>query len=72
MTRFRITVRGEGVELRGYIDSEEALHQIAGALGNRVVVVASPASDDYNPFEKTGHWSETYGKPPHIYGEETL
>lgn len=47
--RYRITIRGEGTELRGY-----ATYEAAMALGKNAndpfVVVASPADDDYDPF----------------------
>lgn len=48
--RFKITIRGNGVELRGYIDGEHAdLNAFAGAV-KPWMVVASPAADDFNPF----------------------
>jgi hypothetical protein len=48
MTRFKVTVRGDGVELRGYVDNY--LPGIARVMEPYGVVVASEASDDYNPF----------------------
>jgi len=48
MTRFRVTIRGEGVELRGYVDNY--LPGIARVIEPYGVVVASPAPDDYDPF----------------------
>ena len=54
--RFRITVRGDDIELRGYVDGEQALHKLATALGDSenspgiALVIASPADDHYNPF----------------------
>ena len=48
--RFRITIRGEGVELRGYADGESAVLALASALAPERVVLASHAEDDYNPF----------------------
>lgn len=53
MTRNRITVRGEGIELRGYIDAEsgnEIERLFADDLDERAVIMVSPAEDDYNPF----------------------
>ena len=51
MARYRITVRGEGVELRGFIDGDAAmLNDLAEAMRPFGVVVASPAAPDYNPF----------------------
>lgn len=58
MTRFRITVRGDGAELRGYIDgSHGTLNDFAGLMTPVGVVVASPAEDDFDPFAITepGH-----------------
>lgn len=57
--RFRITVRGEGVELRGYIDSavgdgSAALNRFAEHMKPNVVV-ASPAEGDYDPFKEQEH-----------------
>lgn len=54
MNRFRITVRGQGVELRGYLDSNlddpnRALERFAEHMKPNVVM-ASPAEDDYDPF----------------------
>lgn len=52
--RFRVTVRGDGIELRGYIDGVQHLNSVARAtqdLDQPVVVVASPAPEDYNPFK---------------------
>lgn len=50
--RFRITVRNDDIELRGYIDvvSLENLNGFATAMKDVGMVVASPAADDYNPF----------------------
>lgn len=53
--RFRITVRGMGVELRGRMDEltdEDAptLAQFAEAMKPFGLVIASPAEDDYDPF----------------------
>lgn len=53
--RHRITVRGEGVELRGYIDADH-LYQVerlfADDLDERAILVVSPAEDDYDPFKE--------------------
>lgn len=54
-TRFRITVRSLGLELRGYIDNgidedETKLAALAEAMQPFGVVVASEAEHDYNPF----------------------
>lgn len=55
MTRYRVTVRGTSVELRGYIDGNDTLTEFASALvqtfGRDPMVVASPVEDDYNPFK---------------------
>jgi len=50
--RFRITVRGDNLELRGYLDGEQTLLELADAMKGLGVVVASPA-DDSQPDE--GH-----------------
>jgi hypothetical protein len=49
--RFRITVRGDGTELRGYMDaSVDGLADFAHQMDGFGIVVASPAEDDYDPF----------------------
>lgn len=48
--RYRITVRGTDIELRGYIDGDATLLLASRALDGIGIVVASPAEDDYNPF----------------------
>lgn len=50
--RFRVTVRSETIELRGYIDGQENLHALANAMKNQAVVVASTAAEDFNPFTR--------------------
>jgi hypothetical protein len=53
VNRFRITVRGEQVELRGYVDAEDI--EEVSALGRAMkpfgLVIASYADDDYYPFD---------------------
>ena len=75
MTRYRITVRGDNIELRGYIDADEDhghLVQLANAVERFGVVVASKAEDDYNPFRAIAggqeEWIETINEPPGAYG----
>lgn len=56
MNRFRITVRGLGVELRGRFDEltdEDAptLRYFAEQMEPFGIVVASPAEDDFDPFK---------------------
>lgn len=47
----RVTVRGEGTEIRGYA-TIEALASLTSPPGEQpYVVIASPAEDDYNPFQ---------------------
>jgi hypothetical protein len=53
VSRFRITVRGTDIELRGYIDGEATLRVTAKVMEGIGLVVASPAEDDYNPFQIT-------------------
>jgi hypothetical protein len=49
--RFRITIRGDGCELRGYVDADLGeLADLAQVLKPYGVVAASPAPEDYNPF----------------------
>lgn len=56
--RFRITVRGDHAEVRGYLDtSDDAVGEghpelvaFAEAMKPFGIVVASPAEDTYNPF----------------------
>jgi hypothetical protein len=49
--RYRITVRGEDTELRGYIDGDESrLRKLSLLMEPFGLVVASPAQPDYNPF----------------------
>lgn len=55
MTRYRVTVRGTDIELRGYIDGDKKLIEFASALSAQMdsqdpMVVSSPAEDDYDPF----------------------
>ncbi len=47
--RYRITLRGEDTELRGFSDNGEFLARLAGAA-NPMLVLTSLADDDYNPF----------------------
>lgn len=49
MSRFRVTIRGEGTEVRGYATGE-ALAALAAGGHEAFIVVASPVDDDYNPF----------------------
>lgn len=47
--RYRVTIRDENLQLRGYVDGEDALRRVANAVAPSMVI-ASPAADDYNPF----------------------
>jgi hypothetical protein len=48
--KMRVTVRGEGTELRGYA-SMEALASLTSPPGEQpYMVTASPVDDNYNPF----------------------
>jgi len=48
----RVTIRGEGTELRGYA-TMEALASLTSPPGEQpYMVVASPAEDDYDPFKE--------------------
>ncbi len=50
--RHRITVRGEGIELRGYCDNDELIVKLAECFkeGEGAVIIVSPADEHYNPF----------------------
>jgi len=48
--RWRITVRGEGTELRGYFNQMDDLEEFARVMEPFGIVMASPAEDDYDPF----------------------
>lgn len=51
MTRYKITVRGTDMELRGYVDTNpEDLAAFAKSVEGRGVVVASEAPQGWNPF----------------------
>jgi hypothetical protein len=55
--RFRVTIRGEGTELRGYADESvlTRLNQIPPAFA---AVVVSVADAGYEPFGQDGAWHE--------------
>lgn len=56
MSRWRVTIRGEGVELRGYADLHlNALEALSQAMIPYGLVIASPADDYYDPFAQ---WEE--------------
>lgn len=61
MSRWRITVRGEGTELRGYVefnnepDGPDDLEYFAAVMKPFGLVMASPADDDYDPFADWTH-----------------
>jgi len=49
--RYRITLRGEHLELRGYLDDIDLLRKLGDAIEPlNIMVVASPADADFNPF----------------------
>lgn len=50
MSRYRITVRGTDIELRGIIDGDATLRLTSQSLEGIGLVIASPAEDDYDPF----------------------
>jgi len=52
--RFRITVRGNDIELRGYMDGDgQDLNALSLAMDPFGMVVASQAEDSYNPWAAT-------------------
>lgn len=52
--RFRTTVRGEGVEMRGYMDGDmSSLQDLAEYVKPYGwMLIASPADADYDPFKE--------------------
>lgn len=51
--RWRITVRGVGIELRGFIDADhlyEVERLFADDLNESAMLIVSPAESDWNPF----------------------
>jgi hypothetical protein len=62
VTRYRVTVRGEGIELRGFVDEEPALNTVAAALPT-AMVVASPAEQAMEAEPDVGTaWNATWQK----------
>ena len=59
--RWRITVRGDSTELRGYLEVNDSpgapddLEYFAAVMKPFGIVMASIADDDYNPFKE---WTE--------------
>jgi hypothetical protein len=63
--RFRITIRPQhvedtgAVELRGWLETEDRLVELADALKPLGLwVIASPAESDYDPFTDDNDWSD--------------
>lgn len=50
--RYRITIVGEDLELRGYIDGTTNLHEVGKRIGHFGSILASLAPDDFNPFRE--------------------
>lgn len=50
MPRFRLTIRGEGIEVRGYTTIEGLAAMTAPPGEQPYIVMASVAEDDYDPF----------------------
>jgi len=49
--RFRVTIRGHKVELRGWVDGLPAVNDLAQQVRPLGwIVVTSPAEPDYDPF----------------------
>jgi hypothetical protein len=62
--RYRITVRGEGTELRGHLDAElVALNRFAGAMEPFGIVVASPLDEGSPTF-----WQEVAAEREAVLG----
>ena len=56
MARMRVTLRGRGIELRGYIDDPDDVTGLANDLAEAVIrldaaVIVSYAAADYDPFK---------------------
>lgn len=68
--RFRVTVRNDDIELRGWIDvaSLENLNGFAALMKDVGLVIASPAADDYNPFVPPGY-DDSISVPPEWAGQ---
>jgi len=53
VSRFRVTIRGDGTEIRGYA-TIEAMASLTSPPGEQpYMVIASPAEDDFDPFAIT-------------------
>lgn len=56
MTRYRLTIRGTGIELRGWVDEAQRLGDLSVALAaigpdeQDPMIVASTVPDDWTPF----------------------
>lgn len=52
--RYRITVRGHGIELRGYLDAYDpnTLARFGTMMEPFGMIIASPAEADYDPFRE--------------------
>lgn len=50
--RFKITIRGEGIELRGYVDGEDEREvELLAGVCDPWQVIASIAPEDFDPFK---------------------
>lgn len=75
--RYRVTVRGSEMELRGVVKNNDALLDLAEMLRSGVnvktsdpAIIASPAEDDFNPFDD--FLSEAGEKLPSLVGESNI
>jgi hypothetical protein len=53
VSRYKVTVRGTDIELRGYVDGDATLRLTAKSLEGLGLVIASPAPAGFNPFAIT-------------------
>jgi hypothetical protein len=49
MSRFKVTIRGDGTEVRGYA-TPDALVALGSDTSDPYVVIVSAAEDDFDPF----------------------
>jgi hypothetical protein len=68
--RYRVTIRTDQIELRGYVDGVKTLVELAEAMKPITMVICSPADDDYNPFRAIAggqeDWIETINEVDYV------
>lgn len=53
--RYRVTLLGEHLELRGYVDGQDRLRQLGRSVDQFGVIIASQQDIDFNPFGGGDH-----------------